>query len=103
MKKILLVLAMAVLVGCATNINHVQDQWGPPAKVEQLENGNSVWYWYVNTGKGSAVAGVVGDQGSGIAIGQGTSYSGWMVHELTVDKEGKVIKKRKYWKQPKLD
>ena len=48
MKKIVLVLlAMVMLGGCATaTMERVRDKLGPPAKVEQLENGYTVHYYY---------------------------------------------------------
>ena len=56
-------------------------------------------YYYFQKGKASGLA--VG--GSSVASVSGDYTAGWLVYEFTADESGKIIKERKYWKQPKLD
>jgi len=85
LKQKVLILALAVLlIGCYTNINRVKDKWGPPAKVEYGKD-TIVYYYYFS--KGEVRAG-------------GDWVGGYVVVEITTDPNGKILKKRKYWKQP---
>jgi hypothetical protein len=88
----LLVLIMAFcLISCAaTQINQVEQKWGPPARVEKLD-GNSIYYWHFY--KGRAIVG-----GRNVMIGHYTE--GLVTYEYTVDEAGTIIHQRKYWKQP---
>ena len=78
MKKILmLAVVLGLLVsGCATTMEKVQNKYGPPAKVEQLENGYTVHYYYK----------VCNDYDC-------------LCNEFTYDQNGKIVKHRKYWTQ----
>ena len=98
MKRILIItLVMLFLVGCAgrpgTHINRVTDRWGDPAEVE--DRGDTiVYYYYFQKGKVSALT---GDMTHGYVTG------GWVVVEIITDRDGKILKVRKYWKQPKRE
>ena len=73
----------------------MQDKWGPPAEVE--DRGDTIHYfYYFHHGriKGSIVD---ADKITGTGI-----TTGWLVVEIVTDKNGKILKKRKYWKQPDL-
>lgn len=98
MKKIFLIgLVLLVLIGCATTLNRVQDQWGPPAKCEQREEFTICYYYFQ---KGRSLGYNPGKRG-GIAISDWTA--GWLCIELTCDKDGNVLKKRQYWVQPRKE
>jgi len=78
-------LLFVLLLGCATNINQVKDKWGSPAKVEsQGERLIHYYYFYVER------------------VGRFGTKSGLVVHEITTDKDGKILRTRKYWKQPEI-
>lgn len=88
-KLILLVVVLGLLVGgCATTLNDLRDKWGPPAKCEKRGE-LTVCYWYFYLGNGPAP----------------DSYeirpADWKCGEVTVGKDGKVIKVIRYWMQPK--
>jgi len=72
----------------------VEDKWGPPAKIGRRED-QIIYYYYFQKGK----AVVVGS--STVASGQLTS--GWVVVEFTADSSGRILKTRKYWKQPTIE
>ena len=77
--KRLIVLAVVIgllISGCATTMDRVQDKYGPPARVEQLENGYTVHYYYK----------VCNDYDC-------------LCNEFTYDQNGKIVKHRKYWTQ----
>ncbi|HAX99590.1 MAG TPA: hypothetical protein DCY12_12075 [Candidatus Atribacteria bacterium] len=95
MKKLVVAMVLGLLVsgGATSRIAQVEEKWGPPSKVEKL-NSDSIYYWYFY--KGRAIAG-----GGRVVLGQ---YSeGWVAYEFTVNEEGTIIKKRKYWKQPETE
>jgi len=95
---ILMMIALAVsLLACYSNISQVRDKWGDPAKVE--DRGDTiVYYYYFYQGRG--VGYDPGDSG-GITLGRVTT--GIVVVEIITNREGKILKKRKYWKQPKVE
>jgi len=90
-------LLLFFLIGCAHTISSVEKKWGPPAKIEQFDD-KTIYYYYFQKGRGSAVA-----VGRGPVVVRGDSSAGWWTVELTADQTGNIIKKREYWKQPKLD
>lgn len=95
-KPLILVSILAiVLLACAHTLSHIEEEWGPPAKVERFED-RTIYYYYFQKGKGSAIA-----VGRGPVVVSGDLYAGWWTVELTADPTGKIIKKREYWKQPK--
>ncbi len=95
MKRLVLALILPLLLGgCYTHINQVKDKWGPPAKVEHRKD-TMVYYYYFYKGK----AVVFG----GDTVAGGEVTAGWIVVEITTDPKGKILKKRKYSKQPKLE
>ena len=97
MKKWLVVLIMFIWLGCAaSNITRVEEKWGPPAKVEQKAN-FTIYYYYFQ--KGKSIGYYPGESGG---ITASTYTAGWLCVELTCDKDGNIIKKRKYWVQPRL-
>ncbi len=98
-KPLILVSILAiVLLACAHTLSRVEEKWGQPAKIERFED-RTIYYYYFQKGKGSAVA-----VGRGpLVVGSGESYVGWWTVELTADQTGKIIKKREYWKQPKIE
>jgi hypothetical protein len=88
MLLILIAIAITLVTGCAT-LNSIQDKWGPPAKCEP-KGELTVCYWYYWLGDGPAPTTV-------------DIYSpDWKCREVTVNKNGRVIKVRRYWIQPKL-
>jgi hypothetical protein len=91
------VILVLLFFGCATTtISQVEDKWGPPAKVE--DRGDTiVYYYYFYKGKG---IGYDPGESGGIVWGQVTG--GWIVVEIITDRNGKILKKRKYWKQPEI-
>jgi hypothetical protein len=94
-KSLILVLILAViLLTCAHTLSQIEEKWGPPAKIEKFED-RTIYYYYFQKGKGSAIA-----FGRGPVVIRGDSSVGWWVVELTFDKEGNLMKKREYWKQP---
>ena len=80
MKKLVILLAMVLgflVSGCATaTMERVRDKLGPPANVEQLENGYTVHYYYKACNKYDCLC-----------------------NEFTYDQNGKVVKTRRYWTQ----
>jgi len=98
MKRLFFILVLvSFLFGCAHTLSRTEDKWGPPAKIERFED-RTIYYYYFQKGKGSALA-----VGRGPVVIRGDSYVGWWTVELTADKTGKIIKKREYWKQPKTE
>ena len=93
MKKIILVsLAIVILLcGCAwrytTNISGIESKWGPPAKVVK-NNGTTTYLWYFEESHHGAAP--------------FTSNTSWTTYEFVCDREGKIISKRSYSKQPEL-
>jgi len=73
---VVLLLATMILAGCATTIDRYQSKYklGDPATVVETDNGK-IYYWYFQR--------------------RGNQYC----IEITTDKEGKVLKERKYWSQ----
>jgi hypothetical protein len=94
------VLALALfLSGCATlTLSKVENKYGPPSKVER--EGDTITYYYYFY-KGKVRAGAVG--AGPVVMGSGELAEGWIVVEFVADSSGKVVKKKKYWKQPKLE
>ena len=97
MRKIILIgLAVFFLVGCgARHISKVEEKWGPPARIVKV-NEHSIYYYEFQTWMG----GTTGSGGLGGYSGQSYGIYGTNVVELTIDKDGFIIKKREYWKQP---
>jgi len=94
-KKVLIgLICLFLLLGCYRNISQVEYKWGPPGKVE--DRGETlVYYYYFYRGRG---IGYDPGYGGGVTLGRVTA--GIVVVEITTDKTGKILKKRKYWKQP---
>lgn len=101
-KLIMLAMVLGLLLnGCATaTMKRVQNQWGPPARIETLENGYTVHYYYFNKGKSSSVT--LGGQAN-ITLGSREVMAGWWVVAITYDQKGKVVNKAQYWAQPNLN
>ena len=80
MKKILMLAMVLGLLasGCATvnTMEKVQNKYGPPAKVEQLENGNSIHYYY-----------------------KACNDYDCLCNEFIYDQTGKLVNRRRYWTQ----
>jgi uncharacterized membrane protein YciS (DUF1049 family) len=93
MKRLILVLVLALLlVGfAASNVNQVKGKWGAPAKVEDRGDTN-VYYNYFYRGKVSGLTSEITPAGV---------TAGWVIVEIITDLNGKVLKMRKYLKQPK--
>jgi hypothetical protein len=94
MKKLIVCLLMGlVLGGCSTTstIGEVENKWGPPARVEQRDT-TDIYYYHFYKEQGSAIV------RGGVIIAQGTG--GWYTVEITTDKAGNILSKKKYWKQP---
>lgn len=80
-------------MGCTTpHINQIRDKWGPPAKVEDRSD-TIVYYYYFHKGKVTGLTSTITSVGA---------TSGWVVVEIITDRDGKILKKRKYWKQPEI-
>lgn len=95
-KLALLFFILIALAGCYKNIDKVEKKWGPPAKVE--ERGDTlVYYWYFYT---SQVKGSVVHAKKFSVLGPTSVTYGVVVIEIITDKTGKILEKRKYWKQP---
>lgn len=63
--------------GCAySTIERVRSKLGPPAKVEQLENGHTVLYYY-----------------------KACNEYNCLCNEFTYDQNGKLVKRGRYWTQ----
>jgi hypothetical protein len=78
-KSLMLVLVIGLFVsGCASlsTMEKVQNRFGPPAKVEQLENGNSAHYYYKACNEYDCLCNV-----------------------FIYNPKGKVVGKRRYWTQ----
>lgn len=89
-KRLVVVLILVVLLsGCTTHINQVKDRWGPPGKVEDRPDTVVYYYYFYKTQ-------VVRRPYTPPEVREG-----WVVVEITTDLDGKILKKRKYWKQPK--
>jgi hypothetical protein len=96
-----LILLVVLLMGCTTtspHINQIKDKWGPPAKVE--DRGDTIVYYYYFYRGGGRIA--VTDSPLATLIMDKTAKAGWYVVEITTDAEGKILRKRKYWKQPEI-
>ena len=93
--KILLVavifLALA-LPCCYKNISQVERRWGPPARVEVV-NGELIYYYYFYINRGSGYISKYG-------FWNYATESGVVTYEIRTDRDGKILGKRKYWKQP---
>lgn len=97
MKRLLGAILVALfLSACYGNINKVKDKWGPPAKVEYQED-TIVYYYYFYRGKAIGY-----DPGNSGGVTFGKTTVGIVVVEIVTDKNGKILNKRKYWKQPNL-
>ena len=96
MKRLALILLLVLfLARCYTHINKVQNKWGPPAKVE--DRGDIlVYYYYFHKGQ---IRGSLVDAKRPIPT---EITAGWLVVEFTTERNGKILNKRKYWKQPDL-
>lgn len=101
MKKIGIYLLVIFLFNCTTSktftLIQVEDKWGPPAKIE-YRNDKIVYYYYFY--KRKVKGGIVGS--GPIAMGSGELETGWIILEVIAGQDGKVLKMRKYWKQPEL-
>ena len=80
MKKLIVCLLMGLFLGCTTytTIQQVENKWGPPARVEQRGDTTIYYYHWRRNFK-------------------------WYTVEITTDKEGKIVSKRKYRPQPKFE
>jgi YD repeat-containing protein len=77
-----LLTVMLICLGCAaSNISRVEDEWGPPAKIVK-NDGTETYFWYFETGYFTKA---------------------WAIYEFTCDPKGKIISKRSYLQQPKLE
>jgi len=83
-RLIVLFLALGLVIGgcyklrVAAGVSHIrriENKWGPPAKIEHTDE-TDIYYWY------------------------GKKRGGTVVVEFVTDKNGKVLKVRRYWKQP---
>ena len=93
MKKLSVCLLIGLfLAACATTttIQQVENKWGPPASIEQRDTTDIYYYhFYKRQGSGLVYSGVIVTKEQG----------GWYTVEITTDKEGKILSKRKYWMQ----
>ena len=95
MKRVAIVLILALsLIGCYRNIAKVERKWGPPARVE--DRGDTIVYFYHFH---KEYASVYARRG----FGTGHATYGIVVVEITTDRNGRILGKRKYWKQPTED
>ena len=93
--RLILATVMLICFGCAaSNIGRIEEKWGPPAKVEQRGE-HTVYYYYFQKGR------AIGYSDSGFSTSSLTA--GWQCVEITCDNDGNIIKKRKYWAQPRLE
>ena len=90
-KTIFLFTLLVFFAGCYSTIYQVEKRWGPPAKIEQLED-KDVYYYHFYKGRARAIT------YKNVAIAHGAE--GWVTVEITTDKKGTIISKRQYWKQP---
>jgi hypothetical protein len=93
------------LIGCghtSSSLSRTEEKWGPPAKIENFED-KIIYYYYFNRAKSSAKGIAVGGSNVAGIGGSEDAFAGWWVVELTFDREGNLLKKREYWKQPKLE
>jgi hypothetical protein len=86
--KCLVIVMILFLVGCAHTLNQIEDKWGKPARVERTEN-TITYFYYFNRGRLSS------------GVGTTDITAGRIVVEFIANNDGKVIKERKYWEQPK--
>jgi hypothetical protein len=94
MKKLVMCILMCLfLIGCVhtTTISQVENKWGPPAQIEQRGDATVYYYHFYKEEGGALVY-------RGIVIA--TARGGWYTVEITTDKDGKIMGKRQYWKQP---
>jgi len=97
MKKLIVCLLLGLFWGgCSTTstIGEVENKWGPPARVEQRDT-TDIYYYHFYKEEGRALV------HRGIVIARGTG--GWYTVEITADKAGNILSKRKYWMQPKAE
>ena len=89
---VILGLLGVLLVGCSTTktISQVEDKQGPPAKVER--RGDTVVYYYYFSKRGVRIR--------PFSVGM---ESGCVIVEFITDPSGKILKKRKYWKQTEIE
>jgi hypothetical protein len=94
MKKLITCLLIGLFLGgCSTTstIGEVENKWGPPARIEQRDTTDIYYYhFYKEQGRALVHRGIIIAQGSG----------GWYTVEITTDKAGNILSKRKYWTQP---
>ena len=95
MKRLAIVLALSLLlIGCYSHISQVKEKWGPPAKVEYKRD-TITYFYYFHKGKATVY--------HGDYLSSGSVTAGWITVEIITDRSGKILKKRKYWKQPKVE
>jgi len=96
-----LLFVLLILMGCTTtppHINQIKDKWGPPAKVE--DRGDTLVYYYYFYRSGGRVF-ITESILAAWAYDKATR-PGWIVVEIITDLEGKILSRRKYWKQPEI-
>jgi len=104
MKKKLIVLAMVLgllVSGCAcSNLTKIQNQFGPPTKVE-LTCDQTIWYYYwFDIGFGGdpiRQTRYITVDGANVAAGDTNNYVGWLCWRIVADKNGNVITHSKYF------
>jgi hypothetical protein len=77
--KIILLTLLIILFGC-THISTLSDlraKYGPPAKIEETQNTTTYFYFY-----------------------KVRFRTTWEVSEFVATKDGKIIEKRQYYRQP---
>jgi S1-C subfamily serine protease len=82
---IILLLAIVFIFACkgGGTLKEVRSKWGPPAKVEETED-SIMWFYYFQEGTDV----------------WGRPINRYVVVEIVADKNGNVLDKRKYWRQP---
>lgn len=90
MKRAILILLILFFIGCRayTHISHVEDKWGPPAKVEDRGDTLHHFYYFRHYHARDKVGKHITE--------------GWITVEIVTDRAGKILIKKKYWKQPDL-
>ena len=87
MRAFIVLILLTLLFGCATTtVTRVEQKLGPPAKKEIV--GDKVIYYYYFSGRRLRPP--------------YERYENYC-YEYTFDKEGKLISKREYYAQPKLE
>ena len=91
-RLIILLFAIIFIFACKpSTLDQVKDKWGPPAKI--VESGNTVpWFYYFYAGHGRISP-----------IATATVMKNYIVVEVIADSSGRVLKLRKYWKQPEKE